>query len=152
MKGRILFWPVALALLLALIAQGQRLRHRLGASVVLHQVERASFQAARMGESGAGVLRAALPLLKQAAERDPTEVGIPIAIGSVHLLLDSPQAAIEAYRRALALEPRPEAYLNLGRAQLRAGDAAGARASFTTAIKLDANLEPQVPEALRPGS
>jgi tetratricopeptide (TPR) repeat protein len=149
-SGRRLFWPLGALLFLAFIGQSLRFRDRLGASVTLHQVEMASLQAARMGRAGAGVLRGALPVLRRAAERDPLEVGIPIAIGSVHLLLDSPPAAIAAYREALALEPRPEIYLNLGRAQARAGDLEAARESFATALRLDPRYESQVPEPLRP--
>jgi tetratricopeptide (TPR) repeat protein len=141
---------VAVALLLALVGQSVRARDRLGASVILHQVEAASLEAARMGRAGSGILRGALPALRRAAERDPLEVGIPIALGSVHLLLNEQPAAIAAYREAEKLEARPEIYLNLGRAQARMGDLEAARESFATALKLDPLLEPQVPEPLRP--
>lgn len=47
-------------------------------------------------------------------------------------------AAIDAYRRTLALEPEcAEAWINLGRLQAELGDAAAAQASFRSALELD---------------
>ena len=43
------------------------------------------------------------------------------------------------------LEPRPEGYLNLGRAQWFAGRRDEARLSFATAVRLDPRLASQVP-------
>lgn len=137
-------------LVLALLTTAAGARDRLAASVLLRNAETWSIEAARMGPAGAGVLRGALARLRDAEERDPLEVGIPIALGSVHLLLGSPQVAIEYYEKALALEKRPEIYLNLGRAQLGKGDKEAARTSFATALKLDPLLAPQVPPAFWP--
>jgi tetratricopeptide (TPR) repeat protein len=149
-SGRRLAWAVLGVLLLALAGQSVRLSRRLSASVTLSRAERASLEAVRRGRAGAAVLREALHHLERAAERDPLEVGIPIAIGSIHLVLDAPEAALAAYRKAEQLEARPEIYLNRGRAQLKLGQVEAARESFALALKLDPLLLSQVPESLRP--
>lgn len=150
MKGRLIFWPLLAVLVLALFAQSNRLADRLVASSILRQTELLSLQAARAGDEGRELLRRNLQALRQARRRDPSEVGIPLAMGSIHRLLDNPQAAADTYRRALALEPRPEIYLNLGLAQGRAGDVEAARESFSKALALDPSLRRQVPRELRP--
>lgn len=150
MKGRLL-GLVALALtLVALGLQTGRLGDRMRASVALRQAELTTLATARMGARGRPLLQGNLRLLRRAAELDPQEAGIPLAAGSLHLLLDNPLAAIGAYERALALEPRPEIYLNLGRAQARAGKLEAARESFALAVQADRRLRRQVPEPLRP--
>lgn len=150
MKGRLLFWPLLAVLLAALLAQGHRFGDRLTASSTLRQAELLSLQATRMGEQGRGLLRLNLQALRRARQRDGAEVGIPMAMGSIHRLLGNPQAAADAYREALALEPRPEIYLNLGLAQSEAGDLDAARASFAKAVALSPTLRREVPRALRP--
>lgn len=145
MSGRWLA-PLALAAALAALAlHTGRARDRIEASVALRRAEMSSLQAVRLGERGRRLLQENLRLLRRAAELDPGEAGIPIAIGSLHLLLDNPLAAIEAYERALALEPRPETYLNLGRAQTAAGRLDAARASFERAVKADPRLRRHLP-------
>ncbi len=151
MTGKALAAVLAVLLGLGLVLQTRRAADRIRASAELQRVETVSMQAARMGPAGASLLRANLELLHRAAERDPQEVGIPLAIGSMHLLLRAPQAARDWYEKALALEARPEIYLNLGRAQAALGDPA-ARDSFEKALKLDPHLAAQVPEAFRPPS
>ncbi len=152
MSGRLAGWLLLAALAVGLVLQIERTVDRIAAAVALQRAETASLYALRMGQAGAGILRANLDLLRRAAERDPVEIGIPIAIGSVHRLLGSPQAAIESYRKANELEPRPETYLNLGRAQLEAGRRDEARQSFETALELDPLLAREVPPDFKPGA
>lgn len=123
--------------------------NRLMASRWLIRAEVTSLEAWKMGPAGGNLLRSNLDLLKKAEAKDPLEPGIPIAIGAVHLLLGSSHAAIDAYDRALGIEWRPETYLNLGRAQRRAGLEAKARESFHTALKLDSQLTPEVEAELK---
>jgi tetratricopeptide (TPR) repeat protein len=150
MNGRIVAVPLVLVLVLALAGQTVRWRERRTASRVLGSVERLTVPAYRAGR--ADLLRTNVELLRRAAEHDPLEVGIPIALGSQHFLLDQPQAAIDAYGAALRLEPRPETYLYLGRALDRAGRTAEAGEAFRLARRIDPRLLVQVPPAYRDGA
>jgi tetratricopeptide (TPR) repeat protein len=146
--GRALAWGLSAALGLFLLGQTVRWRDRMLAGRLLRQVEGVSL-AVVAGQAPKGLLGGNLQLLRRAAALDPVEVGIPIARGSQHLLLGSPDAAIEAYREAMALEPRPEIYLNLGRAEQAAGRPEEAQRDFKTAVQLDAKLAQYVPEEMR---
>ena len=141
---------VLLLLWLALLAfQSRRLSHHIRAGVLLFTVEAATVRATRTDVPDAATLERNLYLLEQARVMDPSLVDILVARGSQYLLLRRPHAAIRAYEEALRLEPRPETYLNLGRAQLMAGQAEPALASFSTAVTSAPNLLPEVPSRLR---
>ncbi len=142
------FWLVVVLLVAALAGQLRLTVARLGASRALAQVELRSKAALAAGRSSRILFAENLQLLRRAAVLDPLEVGVPIARGAQHLLLGSPEAAEEAYGDALRLEPRPEIYLNLGRAQL-AHAPEDARKSFGTAVTLDPNLAKFIPPAGR---
>jgi hypothetical protein len=144
-SGRTL--AVILTLLLALATAGQtvRWRHRRTASRLLADVESLSLAAVRSRQVPAGMIATNLVALRRAAPLDPVEVGIPIARGTQYLLLSRPGPAIQAYEEAIALEPRSEGYLNLGRAQWLAGRTDEARRSFAVAVRLDPYLEGLVP-------
>lgn len=147
MNGRTLVWPLVLVLGIALAAQTVRWQDRRTASRTLRSVEAVTVAAYRAQRSD--VLQTHIEVLRQAAKRDPLEVGIPIARGSQHFLLNQPQAAIDAYQEALKLEPRPETYLYLGRALDLAGRRGEARVNFQRALRIDPRLWPQVPLAYR---
>lgn len=147
MNGRMLVWPLVFVLGISLAAQSVRWQNRRTASRTLRSVEAmtlAAYRAQRLD-----VLQTHVEVLRQAAKRDPLEVGIPIARGSQHFLLGHSQAAIDAYEEALKLEPRPEAYLYLGRALDLAGRQDEARVNFQRALRIDPRLWPQVPLAYR---
>jgi tetratricopeptide (TPR) repeat protein len=145
MSGRTL--AVVLTLLLVLAAAGQtvRWRDRLTASRLLAEVESLSLAAVRSRQVPAGMIAANLVALRRAAPLDPVEVGIPIARGTQYLLLSRPGPALQAYEEAIALEPRSEGYLNLGRAQWLAGRTDEARQNFAIAVRLDPYLAETVP-------
>lgn len=143
------FWLALLVLAAALFGQLRHTISRLGASRALHQVELRSKAALAAGRSSRVLFAENLQILRRAAELDPLEVGVPIARGTQHLLLGSAAAAEEAYSDALRLEPRPEIYLNLGRAQLLAQDREAARKSFGTAVTLDPKLDEFIPPSGR---
>jgi tetratricopeptide (TPR) repeat protein len=147
MNGRILVWPLVLVLGIALGGQSIRWRNRLNVSRLLNTVERMTLPAYRAQR--ADVLHTHVELLRRAEERDPLEVGIPIARGSQHFLLRQTQAAIGAYEEALRLEPRPETYLYLGRALNQEGRTEEAARAFRTALRIDPRLLPQVPPDYR---
>lgn len=143
MRGRLLAPLCAAALLAALAAQTDRLRDRLLANRILRQVELLTIAARRADRLSSELVAANLAALRRAAELDPAEVGIPIARGSQYLLLGRPRAAVEAYEQALALEPRPEIYLNLARAHRLAGDLPRSRAALERTGRLDPVLAAQ---------
>jgi tetratricopeptide (TPR) repeat protein len=143
-KGRVLAVALVLAFGIALLGQTVRLRDRLLASGLLRQVEILS-AAVAAGRAPRQAVAANLQALRRAAELDPMEVRIPNARAAQYLLLGNPQEAVAAYREALALEPHPEMYFNLGRAYLAAGQAAAARENFARAVRLDPRLAAQVP-------
>ncbi|HLX06597.1 MAG TPA: tetratricopeptide repeat protein [Thermoanaerobaculia bacterium] len=149
MKGRALAWPLLALLLAALAFQTGRLRGRLLASQLTHQVEEVSMVAAA---SGPGAVERLLPFgltaLRRAGAADPVAVEVPLSRGSLYLLARRPQDAIEAYRAAAALEPHPEIYLHLGDALLAAGQFEEARRSYRTALLLDPWLRSAVPAGL----
>ncbi len=149
MSPRLLRWLVQAALLVGLVLHVRHGLDRLSASRWLVRVEVTSREFYKMGPAAGPLLRRNLDLLKVAEQQDPLEPGIPIAIGAVHQLLGSPHAALEPYERALAIEWRPEAFLNLGRAQRRSGRHAEARESFQKALKLDGRLVPEIEAELK---
>ncbi len=148
-SGSTLGWLAAAVLVLALVLQGNRWHDRLLGSAMLRQVELVSISAATSGHAPGNLLPTHLELLRRAQDLDPAEVGIPIARGSQFLLFGDPRAAIPPYRAALALQPKPEIYADLGRAFLASGDLAEARRQFRLAVRLDPSLLAQVPEAGR---
>ncbi len=145
MSGRTLGAILTVLLALATAGQTVRWRDRSEASRLLADVETLSLQAARSGRLSADLIASNLQALNRAAPLDAVEVGIPIARGSQYLLLSRADRAIESYQEALALEPRSEGYLNLGRAQWLAGRNDEARRSFGLAVRLDPHLASLVP-------
>lgn len=144
-----LAWAVALLLALALLGQTGRMRDRITAGRMLRQVELLSMAAIARNELPRGLVPANLQLLRRASVLDPTEIGVPIARGTQYLLLGNGISAAQAYREALKLEPRPETYLNLGRALAAAGQVEEAREQFRVALRLDPRMASVVPPELR---
>jgi tetratricopeptide (TPR) repeat protein len=146
MGGRAAAWALALLLAVALILQGVRLYDRLLASRLVREVQMVSMIAAGAGPQALERLPFYVFVpLRRAAEADPSAVEVPLARGSVFLLMHRPQEAADAYRQALALEPHPEIYLHLGDAQLAAGNLAEARRGYHDALVLDPWLRRLVP-------
>jgi tetratricopeptide (TPR) repeat protein len=147
---RILPWLAAGLAALALILQTGRAVGRLDASKVLRVVEAMSERMARSGQAPRQLVSGHFRLLEQARRRDPAEVGVLVAVGGQYALLGRTDRAVEVYREALDLEPRPEVWLNLGRVLLADGREEEARAAFEAAVRVDPRLRGQVPEAMRP--
>jgi tetratricopeptide (TPR) repeat protein len=139
-NGRVLVWPLVLVLGLALAGQTVRWRERMAASRILKAVEGRTLTARRTSQ-----LRENIKQLRRAGRLDPLEIGIPIARGSQYYLLRQSQAAVDAYEEALRLEPRPEIYLNLGRALELAGRKEEAGRAFRLALRIDPRLGQEVP-------
>ena len=146
MNGRILVWPVVALLALGLVGQTVRWRDRVAASRLLREVEVLTMTAMSTRQLSEPLLFRNLEVLRIAAAKDPVEVGIPIARGTQYLLLRRNDAAIRAYQEAVALEPRPEAYLNLGRALWYSGRRDEGRLYFTQAVRLDPRVAGEVPQ------
>lgn len=149
MKGKALAVLLVAGLALALVGQTLRWSRRMEASQTLRQVELVSMAVVARGEAPPQLLATNLEALRRIAPLDPLEVGIPIALGTQYLFLSRFDPAVLAYEEAIALEPRPEGYLNLGRAQWLAGRTDDARRSFATAVRLDPRLAREVPAAAR---
>jgi tetratricopeptide (TPR) repeat protein len=143
-KGRTLAALLTLLLALALVGQAVRWRNRMAASRTLSTVEALTLGVAS-GQIPPQALGSNLEALRRAAALDPIEVGIPIARGSQYFLLGRSEPAEEAYREALRLEPRPEAYLDLGRAQWLAGRRDEAARNFGLALRLEPHLARELP-------
>lgn len=137
---------VAGLLLAALVAQVRESLDRRLASRLLARVEAISLEILSAGQAPRVLLAQNLRDLRRARELDPLEVGVPLALGSQYLLVRRPQEAEAAYLEALEVEPRPEIYLNLGKAQMLAGEDEKADESFRRAVLLDWHMADQVPD------
>jgi tetratricopeptide (TPR) repeat protein len=144
MKGGTLAALLTLLLALALAGQAVRWRARMTASRLLSDVEALTLGVAA-GRVPPQALGSNLQALRRAAPLDPVEVGIPIARGSQYYLLGRAEPAEQAYAEALRLEPRPEGYLDLGRAQWLAGRREEALRNFGLAVRLDPLLARELP-------
>jgi tetratricopeptide (TPR) repeat protein len=134
------------ALVLAALAfESARAGRLLGANRRLRAVEITSLRAAQLGKQGEALLRANLAVLRDGERMDPAEIGLRMARGSVHYLLGRMDDAVAGYQDALRLEPRPEIYLNLGRALAALGRRAESDAAVERAIRLDRRLASQRP-------
>jgi len=149
LRGRTVVWLLLPLLIAALALQGRRYSHQWRAARILRAVEVVTLQMVRSGRGNPGLLWRHVRLLEEAARLDRANVGIPLAEGSQYRLLRRYDEAQDAYRRALALEPRPEIWLNLGAAEAAAGEEQAARESFLNAVKLDPRMRSQVPEPYR---
>jgi tetratricopeptide (TPR) repeat protein len=114
--------PLLLVLLWAMAGQWQRTRARLTASRELLRIEADALEAARQAALPRELLQSQIEVLRALGPLDPSEFGIPLAIGSHFLLLGSSSSAIRWYEQALRLETRPEILFNLARAQALAGN------------------------------
>ena len=148
-SGRGLCWLVAPLLAAALVGQTLRAGDLLEANRILHQVEQVSVLAGAATSRAAPLFWANLKLLQNAERLAPADSRLALARGSQFLLLDRPREAAAAYREALAVEARPEIYLNLGRALAAAGDRQAAAESFHRAETLAPWLSSRVPAELR---
>jgi tetratricopeptide (TPR) repeat protein len=139
-----------LALALQLLWLGLQVRRAFGmwrADRILKSVESSTMQAVADRRAPAARLLHNVALLTEVEGLAPASASMRLAKGSQYLLLGRNEAAIQAYREALRLEPRPEIFLNLGRAQWRAGLESEALESFGVAARLDPNLLHKMPPA-----
>ncbi len=123
-----------------LAGQTVRFRERLLANRLLRQVEGLTLLAANTGRLSPRLVAANLEVLRRAAALDPTDVRILTTRGGQYLLLERPEAALAAYREALAFEPRPEIYMNLSRASSAAGQPEQARRYAEITHQIDPHL------------
>lgn len=138
-------WLLAIALALALLAHTGRSRDRVSASKQLRVVKVVSEEMARTGRVSDQLVSGNFRLLREAERDDPSEIGVPVAIGGQYMLLERYEQAIDVYREALAQEPRPEIHLNLGRALLAAGREEDAWEAFEKAVRLAPDLRRELP-------
>ena len=145
MKGRHLAWPLAALLVAGLALQTSRALDLLRASRIRQAVETVTRIAVTSGRAAPELLWGHVRLLDRAAALDPTSAGVLQAQGVQYLLLGRLDEAETALRRALALEPRPETWLNLGRVLWAGGRRGEAREAFDKAVRLDPRLRREIP-------
>jgi tetratricopeptide (TPR) repeat protein len=133
-------WLLAALCAGALAAQTWRALRLLEASRILHAVQTVSVVLVQRGGAPPPLLVHNLELLGRAERLDPSNGAIPLARGSQLLLLHRPQEARTAYLESMALEPRAEVYLNLGRALRDLGQTAEAAAARRRAVLLHPQL------------
>jgi O-antigen ligase len=143
---RALWAVLPLVLILALAGQGVRWYRLSLAGRLLGSVQRMSVALVHAGQAPPEVVAQNLAALREAAALDPVEVGVPVARGGQYLFfLARPEEAELSYREALRLEPHPEAYMGLGKAQWMAGRRDEAGQSFTAAVRLQPLLARELP-------
>jgi Tfp pilus assembly protein PilF len=136
---------VAAMALAALIGQTVRAADRLRSSQLLKTVEATTPGFARQGAGGRPWLALHLRALSAAQQSEPSNVALVTAAAAQLYLLNRLDEAEAEYRRALAIEPRAEVWLNLGRTLWQKGDSAQAREAFTRALALNPRLADQLP-------
>lgn len=124
------------------VASGKR-RLREGEGLLL-SAARQTDPAAR-----AATLRDAEEVLDDAGRKLPHDPRPPYLLGSAALLRGDFTAALDRYRRSLAIEERPETDLNLSRAHTAAGEAEPAAADALRAVWLAPSLLRDLPTAVR---
>lgn len=140
---------LALLVAAAVWVQVGRAGERLEASRRVREVEGRSLAMVTQGQVIRQVVEAHLRELETVREVAPGDVAVPMSIGSQYLMTGRAEAAVRSYQEALDVEPRPEVYLNLGRAQLALGDEEAAREAFTAAQTLAPNVRREVPRRFR---
>jgi O-antigen ligase len=142
-------WLAAGLAALALVAQTGRARDRITASKQLRVVKAVSEQMASAGRAVDLLMAGNFRLLREAERLDPSEVGIAAALAGQYMLLEQWDQAIGEYRELLEREPRPEIYLNLGRALREASRDDEARDAFEKAVRLAPRLRSELPLGVR---
>lgn len=122
---------------------------RIHAGRVLFAVEQRTEAALRQGQIPAGLVANNIASLRAIGPLDPAEVGIPVALAGQYLVLGRWDAAVAGYDTALRLEPRPEIYLNRGRALYGAGRREDALEDFHRAVLLAPLLSRVLPDEVR---
>ena len=144
-KGRYAGWGLAALLLAGLALQTGRGLDLVRASKIQRTVEGVTRMALGAGGVRPELLWAHVGLLERAAALDPAAAGIRQAQAAQYLLLGRLGEAEIALRRALALEPRGETYLNLGRVLAAGGRRGEAAEAFDKAVRLDRRLRRELP-------
>lgn len=145
MNRRVLSGLVAALALVALVGQSVRATTRLRGSRLLKLVDAMTPQAVRAGAAGRPLIARQLQLLREAEKADPASVALVVAEAAQLFLLGRLDEAEVAYRRALAMEPRAETWLNLGRTLWQKGNHAEAKEAFARASALAPRLADQIP-------
>jgi O-antigen ligase len=145
-RGRALATVLTAFLAVALMAQAVRWRDVALANRLLGSVQRLSMAMASTKQAPPQLVAQNLAALRRAAPLDPVQVGIPITRGGQYLFfLNRPEEAERSYQEALRLEPRPEVYMGLGKAQWLAGRREEAARNFGLALRLNPFLARELP-------
>lgn len=139
------FGAVAAALLLVVVVS-VRGEAMLRADLTLNRAERGTESMLASGRIDRLVLRQRIEQLQRATREAPYDSRLPLVVGSHYLLLGDAAQAESWYRRALDIEPRPEIYLNLGRALT----AEHKQEEGAEALQAAVDLEPSLLKSLSP--
>jgi len=134
---------------LALVARTERAVDLVGASKRLRVVTVVSSEMERAGKTPRDLVAGNLRLLREADRLDPHDVGIQVALAGQYMLLGRYDQATATYRDALAIEARPEIYLNLGNALFASGHSDEALDAYRKAVALAPRLRRLVPGPMR---
>jgi tetratricopeptide (TPR) repeat protein len=145
MSGRMLGAFTLALLLLATAATARRDLARVRANRVLWVAETQASRMAAQGLPQRQLLERNLSGLLRAQKASPDDARLPHAIGSYYLLLGQLANAETWYRRAIALEPRAETYLNLARVVEQRDRRDEAAELYRQAVLLTPQLEREVP-------
>ena len=140
---------LALVLATGLVYQSVRIVAQLSASRTLFEAEELGIAMVQTGRGNSFLVERMVGRLQVAGARAPWDPRIPLAAGGLSMIDGDVNAAVDAYRRAIAIEPRPEIYFNLGHALLALGEPDEALTAFGAAVRLDPGRRADVPAALR---
>ncbi len=145
-RGRVPAAVLTALLAVTLTVQAVRWHDAALANRLLGSVQRLSVAMVATRQAPPQIVAENLAALRQAAPLDPVQVGIPITRGGQYLFfLDRPEEAEQAYQEALRLEPRPEIYMGLGKAQWLGGRREEAVRNFGVALRLNPFLARELP-------
>ncbi|MEM9553911.1 MAG: hypothetical protein AAGC60_06615 [Acidobacteriota bacterium] len=138
LPGKVAAVLVVVATLMLLVVRFGALRDRLGASRLVAVAEGLTAATATRGDRlSRQVLETNLLRLRRAAELDPYEVTVPIALGGQYVLLGRPEAAERAYLSAVEIEDRAEIWANLVQVYRGQGEVEKAMGAAQRAVALD---------------
>lgn len=95
------------------------------------------------------IARGQIPRLMQCVEHDPSDYETLFLLGVARRDAGQHEAALQAFSSSLALNERPETYLNVALLQFEAGNADEARRNLLRAVYFNLDMIDEVDHAMR---